>query len=126
MSNHEFTQILYDGLGLQDRYLLDGASGHTFMRKYEDDGIELKKAVVYNSHHSAAKPFERGVTPKGQLIDAKLVETGLLLERIKKMEKVHNLLLDQLNIQNYSKGLTPVMLQYASPNANFSSSIMSS
>ena len=27
VSNHELTQIFYDGLGPQDRYLLDAASG---------------------------------------------------------------------------------------------------
>ena len=30
MSNHELTQIFYDKLGPQDRYLLDAASGGTF------------------------------------------------------------------------------------------------
>ena len=30
---HEITQIFYDGLGAPDRYLLDAASGGTFMSK---------------------------------------------------------------------------------------------
>ena len=41
VSNHELTQIFYDGLGLQDRYLLDAASGSTFISKFEDEAMEL-------------------------------------------------------------------------------------
>ena len=73
MSNHELTQIFYDGLGPQDRYLLDATSGGTFMRKYEDDVMELIETVAENSHHNAAKPFGRGAMPKS--IDAKSAET---------------------------------------------------
>ena len=36
VSNHELMQIFYDGIGPQDRYLLDAASDGTFMSKYED------------------------------------------------------------------------------------------
>ena len=43
VSIHELTQIFYDGLGPQDRYLLDAASGGTFMSIYEDDTMELIK-----------------------------------------------------------------------------------
>ena len=71
MSNHELTLIFYDGLGSQDRYLLDEASGGTFMRKFEDEAMELIKTVAKNSHHNASKPCGRGATPKGGLIDAK-------------------------------------------------------
>ena len=110
MSNHELTQIFYDGLGLQDRYLLDVASGGTFISKYEDEAMELIKTVAENSHHNAAKPFGRGAMPKGQMIDAKSVETGMLLERIDKMAEVQNLLLERLNIYNGSKGLPLVSL----------------
>ena len=85
MSNHELTQIFYDRLGPQDRYLLDAASGGTFMSKIEDEAMELIETVAENSHHNAAKPFERGAMPKGGLIDAKLVETGMLLKKIDKM-----------------------------------------
>ena len=92
VSNHELTQIFYDGLGPQDRYLLDAASGRTLMRKFEDEAMELIETVAENSHHNAAKPFERGATPKGGLIDAKSVETGMLLEKIDKMVKVQNLI----------------------------------
>ena len=94
VSKHELTQIFYDGLGPQDRYLLDATSGGTFMSKYEDDAMELIDMVVENSHHNAAKPFGRGAMPKGQMIDAKLAHTGMLLERIDKMAEVQNLLLD--------------------------------
>ena len=118
MSNHELTQIFYDGLGPQDRYLLDAASGGTFMSKYEDDMMNLIETVVENSHHNAAKPFGRGTMPKA--LDAKLAETGILLERIDKMAEVQNLLLDRLNICNGSKGLTLVSLQEASPCATCS------
>lgn len=54
---HELTQIFYDGLGAPDRYLLDAASGGTFMSKYEDEAIELIELVAENSHHNAAKSF---------------------------------------------------------------------
>ena len=86
VANHELTQIFYDGLGLQDRYLLDVASGGTFMSKYEDDTMELIKTMAENSHHNAAKPFGRGAMPK--FIDAKSAETGMLVERINKMAEV--------------------------------------
>ena len=111
MSNHELTQIFYDGLGLQDRYLLDAASGSTLMSKYEDDVMELIEAMAENSHHNVAKPFGRGAMPK--TIDAKSAETGMLLERIDKMTEVQNLLLDRLNIRNGSEGLAPVSFQEA-------------
>ena len=86
MSNHKLIQIFYDGLGPQDRYLLDAASGGTFMSKYEDDAMELIETMTENSHHNAEKPFGRSAMPKS--IDAKLAETGMLLERIKKMIEV--------------------------------------
>ena len=118
MSNHKLTQIFYNGLGPQDRYLLDGASGGTFMSKYEDDAMDLIETVAKNSHHNAAKPFGRGAMPKA--LDAKSAETGMLLERIDKMVEVLNLLLDRLNIRNGSEGLAPVSLQEASPWATYS------
>ena len=78
------------------------------MRKYEDEAMELIETVVENSHHhNAAKPFGRGAMLKGQLIDAKSVETRMLLERINKMAEVQNLLLDRLNIRNGYEGLAP-------------------
>ena len=103
MSNHELTKIIYDGLGPQDRYLLDAASGDIFMSKYEYDAMELMKTMVENSHHNAVKPFERGLMPKCLLIDAKSIETSMLPEMIEKMVEVQNLLLDRLNIQKIMK-----------------------
>ena len=85
------------------------------MRKFEDKAMELINNMVENSHHNAAKPFGRGATPKGGLIDTKLVETGMLLEKIDKMAEVQNLLLDRFHIRNESEGLAPVALQEASP-----------
>ena len=82
VSNHELTQIFYDGFGPQDRYLLDIASGGTFVSKFEDEARDLIKTVAENSHHNTEKPFGRGATPKGALIDAKSVEKGMLLEKI--------------------------------------------
>ena len=114
MSNHELTQIFFDELGPQDRYLLDAASGGTFMRKYEDGAMELIETVAKNSHHNTAKPFGRGAMLKGQMIDAKSAETRMLLERIDKMAKVQNLLQDQFNIRNGSEELTPISVQEAS------------
>ena len=64
------------------------------MSKYEDDTMELIKTMAENSHHNTAKLFGRGAMPKGQMIDAKSAETGMLLERIDKMAEVKNLLLD--------------------------------
>ena len=118
VSNHELTQIFYDELGPQDRYLLDAASGGTFMSKYEDDAMDLIETVAENSHHNAAKLLGRGAMPKA--LDAKSAETGMLLERIDKMAEVQNLLLDRLNIRNGSEGLAPVSLQEASPCATCS------
>ena len=51
------------------------------MSKYEDDAIELIKRVAKNSHHTAAKSFERGDMPKGWLINTKSAETIMLLEK---------------------------------------------
>ena len=118
MSNHELTQIFYEGLGPQDRYILDATSGGTFMSKYKDDAMDLIKTVAENSHHNVAKPFGRGEMPKA--LDAKSAKTGMLLERIDKMAEVQNLLLDRLNIRNGSEGLIPVSLQEASPCATCS------
>ena len=115
MSNHELTRIFYDGLGLQDRYLLDAAGGGTLMSKFEDEAMELIEMVAENSHHHAAKPFVRGAMPKGRLINAKSVETDMLLEKINKMAEVQNLLLDQFHIHNGSEGLAPIALQEVSP-----------
>ena len=120
VSNHELTHIFYDGLGPQGRYLLDVASGGTFMGKFEDEEMDLIEIVAENSHHDVKKPFGRDATPKVGLIDAKSVETGMLLEKIDKMAEVQNLLLDRFHIRNGSEGLAPVALQEASPCAHCS------
>ena len=109
--SHELMQIFSDELGLQDRYLLDAASGGTFMSKYEDEAMELIETVAENSHHNAGKPFGRGAMPKGQMIDAKSAETGMLLERIDKMVEVQNFLMNRFNIRSGFEGLAPVSLQ---------------
>ena len=111
VSNLELTQIFFDGLGLQNRYLLDAASGDTFMRKSKVDTIELIKVMTLNDHHNAAKPLKWGATSKGQLIDAKSLEMGMLVEMIEKVAKVKNLLLDRLNIWNDFERLTLITLQ---------------
>ena len=90
------------------------------MSKFEDKAMELIKTVAENSHHNTAKPFGRVATPKGELIDAKSVETGMLLEKIDKMVEVQNLLLDRFHICYGSEGLAPVALQEASPCAHCS------
>ena len=81
------------------------------MSKFNDEAMELIETVAEISHHNAAKPFGRGAVPKGGLIDAKSVETGMLLEKIDKMAEVHNLLLDRFHIRNGLAGLAPVALQ---------------
>ena len=120
VSNHELAQIFYDGLGLQDRYLLDAASGRTFMRKFKDEAMDLIDIVAENIHHNATKPFRRGATPKGGLIDAKSVETGMLLEKISKMAEAQNLLLNLFHIRKGSEGLAPVALKEASSCSHYS------
>ena len=99
---------------------MDAASGGTFITKFEDEEMELIEIVAENSHHNVEKPFGRGATPKGGLIDAKSVEMGMLLEKIDKMVEFHNLLLDRFHIRNGSEGLAPVALQEASPCAHCS------
>ena len=58
------------------------------MSNFEDETMELTETVAKNSHHNAEKPFGRGAMPKEGLIDAKSVETGMLLEKIDKMAEV--------------------------------------
>ena len=88
------------------------------MIKFKDDAIKLIKTMAKNSRHNVEKLFIRGAMPKRQLINAKSVETSMLLERIKKMAEVQTLLLDRLNIMNSSERLAPISLQEASPCAN--------
>ena len=108
--NHELTHIFYDGLGLLDRYLIDAASAGTFMSKFEDGAMKFIETVVENRHHNTKKPFWKRCNAEGRIIDAILVETSMLLERIDKMAEVQNILLDRLHMCNGSKGLAPVAL----------------
>ena len=113
---HEITQIFYDGLGAPDRYLLDATSGGTFMSKYEDEALELIELVAENSHHHAAKSFGgRSALAKGGMLDAKTVETGMLLDKIEKLTEAQNLIMDSLKIRPGSDGLAPVSHVDVSP-----------
>ena len=83
---HEITQIFCDSLGAPDWYLLDAASGGTFMSKCEDEALKLIKVVAENSHHHAAKSFRgRSALAKGGILDAKAAETVMLLDKIEKL-----------------------------------------
>ena len=81
------------------RYLLDAASGGTFMSKYEDEALELIELVAENSHHHVAKSYGGRSTPvKGGMLDAKAAETGMLLDKIEKLTEAQNLIMDSLKI----------------------------
>ena len=106
---HEITQIFYDCLGAPDRYLLDGASGGTFMSKYEDEALELIELVAENSHHHAAKSFGGRSSPvKAGMLDAKAAKTGMLLDKIEKLTEAQNLIMDSLKVRPGSDGLAPI------------------
>ena len=106
---HEITQIFYDGLGAPDRYLLNVASGGTFMSKYKDEALKLIELVAENSHHHVAKSFGgRSAPTKGGMLDAKAAETGMLLDKIEKLTEAHNLIMDLLKIRPGSDGLVSV------------------
>ena len=105
----KITHIFYDGLGALDRYLLDAASGGIFMSKYEDEALELIELVAENSHHHAAKSFGGwSALAQGGMLDAKAVETGMILDKIEKLIEAHNLIMDSLKIRLGSDGLAPV------------------
>ena len=56
------------------------------MSKYENEALELIVFVAENSHHHAAKSSGGQSAPaKGGMLDAKAVETGMLLDKIEKM-----------------------------------------
>ena len=119
---HEITQIFYDGLGAPNRYLLDAASGGTFMSKYEDEALELIELVAKNSHHHAAKSFGgRSAPAKGGILDAKVVETGMLLDKIEKLKEAQSLIMDSFKIQSGSDGLVQVSHVDVSPCSHCSS-----
>ena len=119
---HEITQIFYHGLGAPDRYLLDAASGVTFLRKYKDEALVLIELVVENSHLHAAKSFEgRSAPAKGGMLDEKVVETCMLLVKIEKLTEAHNLIMDLLKIRPGSDGLAPIAHIDVSPCSHCSS-----
>ena len=106
---YEITQTFYDGLGAPDRYLLDAASGGTFMSKYEDEALKLIELVAENSHHHAAKSFGgRSAPAKEGMLDVKAAETGMLLDKIEKLTEAENLIMDSLKVRLGSDGLAPV------------------
>ena len=106
---HEITQIFYDCLGAPDRYLLNAASGGTFMSKYEDEALELIELVAENSHHHAAKSFGGWSAPaKGGMLDVKAAETGMLLDKIEKLTEAQNLIMDSLKVRPGSDDLEPL------------------
>ena len=118
---HQITQIFYDGLGALDRYLLDAASGGTFMSKYEDEAVDLIELVAENSHHHVAKSFnERSAPSKGGMLDAKVVATGMLLDKIEKLTEAQNLIMDLLKIRPGSNALAPVLHRSVSPHSHCS------
>ena len=76
------------------------------MRKYEEEAHELIELVVENSHHHVAKSFGGQIAPsKGRMLDAKVVEPGMLFDKIEKLTKAQNLIMDSLKIRSGSKGL---------------------
>ena len=40
------------------------------------------ETMAQNNYHSVVKPFGQGNLPKGRMIDAKVVESRMLLERM--------------------------------------------
>ena len=123
ITKHEITQIFSYELGVPDRYLLDAASGGTFMSKYEDEALELIELVVENSHHHAAISFGgRRAPSKGGMLDVKVVETSMLLDKIEKLTEAQNLIMDSLKIRSGSDGLGPVAHNNVSPCSHCSSS----
>ena len=75
-----------------------------------------------NYHHHAAKSFGgRSAPAKGEILDAKAVETSMLLNKIEKLTKVQNLIMDLLKIRPGSNGLTLVSHVDVSPCSHCSS-----
>ena len=92
------------------------------MSKYENEALELIDLVAENSHHHAAKSFEGQSTPaKGGMLDVKAAETGMLLDKIEKLTKAQNLIMDSLKIRWGSDGLGPVSQVDLSPCSHCSS-----
>ena len=69
-----------------------------------------------NSHHHAAKSFGgRSAPAKGGMLDAKAVETGMLLDKIEKLTEAQKLIMDSLKIRLGFDGLAPVSHSDVSP-----------
>ena len=60
----EITQIFYYGLVASNWYLFDGASGGTFMSKYEDEALELIELVAKIATIMWLNPLEDGAFPQ--------------------------------------------------------------
>ena len=91
------------------------------MSKYEDEALELIDLVAENSHHHVAKSFGGRSTPaKGGMLDAKAVETCMLLDKIEKLAEAQNLIMDSLKIRPSSDCLTPVSHSDVSPHSRCS------
>ena len=79
------------------------------MSRSKDEALILIELVAENSHHHAAKSFEgRSAPAKGGMLDAKVVETCMLLVKIDKLTEAHNLIIDSPKIRAGSDGLAPV------------------
>ena len=76
------------------------------MSKYEDEALELIELVAENNHHRAAKSFKgRSAPSKGGFLDAKAMETGILLDKIENLVEAQNLIMDSLKIRSSSESL---------------------
>ena len=92
------------------------------MSKYEDEALELIELVAESSHHHAAKSFGgRSAPAKGGMLDAKVTETGMLLDKIEKLTEAQNLIMDSLKIRPVSDCLAPVSHVDVSPCSHCSS-----
>ena len=92
------------------------------MSKYVDEALDLIELVAENSHHHAAKSFGGQSAPsKRGMLDAKALETGMLLDKIEKLTEVQNLIMDSLKIRSGSDGLAPVAHSDVSPCSHCSS-----
>ena len=70
------------------------------MSKYEDEALKLIELVAKNNHHHAAKSFGgRSAPAKGGMLDAKVAQTGMLLDKIEKLTEAQNLIMDFLKIR---------------------------
>ena len=69
-----------------------------------------------------AKPFRgQSALVKGGMLDAKAVEIGMLLDKIKKLAEAQNLIMDSLKIRPGSDGPAPVSYSDVFPCSHCSS-----